>query len=218
MRKTDNFELNLIDAEEFVSVEDLNENAQKTDEILKEHDTPEYDVSEQTNVEKLSSGESLKVALRKLAKAVADYISHKADQVVHITAEERTAWNAKLGTDKIAANLTTTTEGMVLAAAMGKNLKEQIDTNATDISTLNSNMFSTMLKEGITNANTRFTGLLWNGGGKNIENCPLENGLLVSISIVNSTVGFQLFIGYQNSGFWYRDITNTFDNDWIQIK
>ena len=99
---------------------------------MKSLDTPEYDISLQKDVENLSSGESLRVALRKLAKAVADYISHKADEVAHITAEERTAWNAKLGTEKIAANLTTDTDGMVLAAAMGKNLQEQI-------STLNSN-------------------------------------------------------------------------------
>lgn len=139
MRKTENFELNLLDGEDFVNKDVLNDNAEKIDQKLKEHDTPEYDTSLQKDVENLSSGESLKVALRKLAKAVADYISHKADQVVHITAEERTAWNAKLGADKIAANLTTTTEGMVLAAAMGKTLKGQIDKNATDISTLNSN-------------------------------------------------------------------------------
>lgn len=140
MRKTENFELNLLDGEDFVNKDVLNDNAERIDQTLKEHDTPEYEVSEQTNVEKLSSGESLKVALRKLAKAVADYISHKADQVAHITAEERTAWTAKLGAEKIAANLTTTTEGMVLAAAMGKTLKEQIDTNASAISTLNSNL------------------------------------------------------------------------------
>ena len=99
-----------------------------------------YKISEQEEVEELKSGEILKTALRKLAKAVADYISHKADEVAHITEEERTAWTAKLGAEKIAANLTTTTEGMVLAAAMGKTLKEQIDTNASAISTLNSNI------------------------------------------------------------------------------
>ena len=98
-----------------------------------------YNVSEQKKVEQLKSGESLKVALRKLAKAVADYISHKADEVAHITAEERTAWNAKLGAEKIAANLTTDTDGMVLAAAMGKNLQEQI-------SILNSNNAAKRIK------------------------------------------------------------------------
>lgn len=124
MRKTENFKLNLLDAEDFVNREDLNDNAEKIDATLKEHDTPEYDVSEQTKVEGLTSGESIKVALRKLAKAVADYISHKADEVAHITAEERTAWTAKLGAEKIAANLTTTTAGMVLDATMGKQLQD----------------------------------------------------------------------------------------------
>ena len=140
MRATANKKLNLLDAEDFVNREVLNENTEKIDEVLKTLEEPEHDTTKQTEVEELESGESLKVALRKLAKAVADYISHKADKVAHITAEERTAWNAKLGVEKIAANLTTDTDGMVLAAAMGKNLKEQIDTNANAISTLNSNL------------------------------------------------------------------------------
>lgn len=204
MRKSTNYELNLLDEDDFYSEELLNANAEKIDEVLKSLDNPDYDVEEQSDVEELEPGESLTISIRKLAKAVkdyishksdtknphkvtksqvglsdvpnvttnnqtptytvassvteltsgetlstacgklakavADYISHKADVVAHITAEERNAWNAKLGADKIAANLTTTTEGMVLAAAMGKTLKEQIDKNATDISTLNSNL------------------------------------------------------------------------------
>lgn len=139
MQKTDNYELNLPEAEDFFNIEDFNDNTKKIDEVLESLENPEHDTGKQAEVEELASGESLKVALRKLAKAVADYISHKADKVAHITATERTAWNAKLGVEKIAANLTTDTDGMVLAAAMGKNLKEQIDTNANAISTLNSN-------------------------------------------------------------------------------
>lgn len=137
MRKSENYEMNLFDEDEFYNEERFNENTEKIDEALKSLENPEYDVSKQTEVEKLSSRESLKVALRKLAKAVADYISHKADKVAHITEKERTTWDAKLGVEKIAANLTTDKEGMVLAAAMGKTLKEQIDTNASAISALN---------------------------------------------------------------------------------
>ncbi|MBQ2801743.1 MAG: hypothetical protein IJF03_10145 [Lachnospiraceae bacterium] len=141
MKKSEIYEMNLFDEDDFYSEELINENTQKIEEVMKSLEKPEHDTTEQTNVEELESGESLKIALRKLAKSVADYISHKADQVAHITAAERTAWNAKLGAEKIAANLTTDTDGMVLAAAMGKNLKEQIDTNANAISTLNSNLF-----------------------------------------------------------------------------
>lgn len=79
---------------------------------------------------------------------------------------------------------------------------------------LNSNMFSTMPKEGITNANIRFTGIAWNDS--NIKNCPSDNGLLYSINY--AATGFQLFIGYQNTGIWYRDTTNTMDNNWIKIS
>lgn len=139
MRATENYELNLLDAEDFVNREVLNENTEKIDEVLKTLEEPEHDTTKQAEVEELESGESLKVALRKLAKAVADYISHKADKVAHITAEERTAWNAKLGTEKIVANLTTTEAGMLLDATMGKKLQDQVTTNANSISTLNSN-------------------------------------------------------------------------------
>lgn len=113
----------------YATLEDYEEQNVRLEEVdgkLKELDTPEYDISEQTNVEQLSSGESLKVALRKLAKAVADYISHKADQVVHITAEERTAWNAKLGAEDIANNTTTMSAGKVLDARQGKTLSDTI--------------------------------------------------------------------------------------------
>ena len=88
MRKTDNFELNLLDAEAFVNREDLNGNAEKIDEILKKHDTPEYDVAQQKDVEELTSGESLRTALRKLAKVVKEFISHTKDKISHLTEEE----------------------------------------------------------------------------------------------------------------------------------
>lgn len=50
------------------------------DTKVKENDTPEYDISLQKDVEQLSSGESLKVALRKIAKAVKTLIEHLANK------------------------------------------------------------------------------------------------------------------------------------------
>lgn len=44
---------------------------------------------------KLTSGEKLSVAIGKIAKAIADLISHIADKTVHTSAEERTKWNGK---------------------------------------------------------------------------------------------------------------------------
>lgn len=41
----------------------------------------------------IASGEKLTVMLGKLAKALADFITHKADTVKHITVTERTNWN-----------------------------------------------------------------------------------------------------------------------------
>lgn len=77
MRKTENFELNLLDGEDFVNKDVLNDNAEKIDQKLKEHDTPEYDISLQKDVEELTSGERISTALRKLAKATKDYTTHK---------------------------------------------------------------------------------------------------------------------------------------------
>lgn len=45
----------------------------------------------------LTSGEKLSVAMGKIAKAISSLISHLADGTRHITAAERTAWNAKSG-------------------------------------------------------------------------------------------------------------------------
>lgn len=89
MRKTENFELNLMDGDDFVNKDTLNENTKKVEEVLKQHENPEYDVSEQEEVEELTSGESLKTAFRKLARAVKELIAHMKDTAVHFTEEER---------------------------------------------------------------------------------------------------------------------------------
>lgn len=41
----------------------------------------------------IASGEKLTVMLGKIAKALADFIAHKADMVIHVTGTERTNWN-----------------------------------------------------------------------------------------------------------------------------
>lgn len=45
----------------------------------------------------LTSGEKLSVAMGKISRAITNLISHLADGTRHITAAERTAWNAKTG-------------------------------------------------------------------------------------------------------------------------
>lgn len=45
----------------------------------------------------LTSGEKLSVAMGKISRAITSLISHLADGTRHITAAERTAWNAKTG-------------------------------------------------------------------------------------------------------------------------
>ena len=55
--------------------------------------TPTYTVASANA--NLTSGEKISVAFGKIAKAISSLISHLADSVSHITAAERTAWNAK---------------------------------------------------------------------------------------------------------------------------
>lgn len=64
--------------------------------------TPTY--TEASTLAALTSGEKLSVAFGKIAKAVSNLISHLADSVKHITAAERTAWNAKLDKTATAAD------------------------------------------------------------------------------------------------------------------
>ena len=56
--------------------------------------TPTYTVASANAA--LTSGEKLSVALGKIAKAVSSLIAHLSDSVSHITAAERTKWNAKM--------------------------------------------------------------------------------------------------------------------------
>lgn len=64
--------------------------------------TPTYTVATANTA--LSSGEKLSIAFGKIAKAISSLISHLADTVGHITAAERTAWNAKLDKTAMAAD------------------------------------------------------------------------------------------------------------------
>lgn len=63
--------------------------------------TPTYTAT--TTLSALTSGEKLSAAFGKLAKAVADLITHLADTTKHITAAERTTWNAR--TKKYSADI-----------------------------------------------------------------------------------------------------------------
>ena len=89
------------------------------------------------------------------------------------------------------------------------------------IDTLNSNLteiLSTPIRQRFDlekNANQFFTGIIW-CSNNDLQNYPLVNGLL--FSVVSGDVGFQIAIGYQNSGMYYRDITNTIYNSWVRIN
>ncbi len=55
--------------------------------------TPTYTAA--TTIAGLTSGEKLSAALAKIARAIADLISHLADTTKHITSAERTSWNTR---------------------------------------------------------------------------------------------------------------------------
>ena len=123
MTKTTNLELNKPDGNDFYSIELQNENMDILDSEVKKSinhianvnnphgvtktqvglgnvpnvatndQTPTYTVA--SNNTALSSGEKISVALGKIARCINSLISHLADSVSHITATERTAWNAK---------------------------------------------------------------------------------------------------------------------------
>lgn len=87
----------------------------------------------------LSSGEKLSVAMGKLAKAVVDLIAHIGDAVKHITAAERTKWNAvtnkvdKVSGKQLSTNDYTTAEKTKLAGiAEGAEVNVQVDWKASD--------------------------------------------------------------------------------------
>ena len=74
MQKTENYEMNLPEQEDFFNVDHFNQNTEKTDEILKSLENPEYE--ETGELAELISGEGLKTAFGKMAKAVKSLISH----------------------------------------------------------------------------------------------------------------------------------------------
>ena len=55
--------------------------------------------SEDRELKELKSGEGLSALMGKLAKTVKDVIAHLADNIRHVTAAERTAWNGKAAGD-----------------------------------------------------------------------------------------------------------------------
>lgn len=88
--------------------------------------TPTY--TQADTLGNLVSGEKLTVSMGKIMKAIADLIVHKADAVLHVTAAERTKWNAvtnkvdKVSGKQLSTNDYTTAEKNKLAGvAEGAN-------------------------------------------------------------------------------------------------
>ena len=65
----------------------------KVPNVATNDQTPTY--VEASTLATLTSGEKISVAFGKIKKAITDFIAHIANATMHITAAERTAWNAK---------------------------------------------------------------------------------------------------------------------------
>ena len=80
--------------------------------------TPAYTAS--SALSELSSGEKLSVAFGKLAKAIKDLITHIADNVRHVTAAERSAWNGKAASNHSHPAASASAAGLMSAADKSK--------------------------------------------------------------------------------------------------
>lgn len=91
-----------------------------------------------TTLANLTSGEKLGAAMGKIAKAIADFIAHKADAVLHVTATERTNWNdanTKKHTHSNKGVIDKLTQAMLdklAGIASGAEVNVQPDWNVTD--------------------------------------------------------------------------------------
>lgn len=99
--------------------------------------TPTY--TQADTLGNLVSGEKLTVSMGKIMKAIADLIAHKADAVLHVTAAERTKWNAvtnkvdKVSGKQLSTNDYTTAEKNKLAGiAAGAEVNVQPDWSQTN--------------------------------------------------------------------------------------
>ncbi len=82
--------------------------------VVTNDQTPTY--SESASVSNLTSGEKLSAALGKIAKAVRELISHMGDNVRHISAAERSAWNGKAASNHSHSAASASAAGFMSAA------------------------------------------------------------------------------------------------------
>ena len=78
-----------------VNITKANVGLENVPNVATNDQTPTYTIASANA--NLTSGEKLSTAMGKIAKAISSLISHLADGTRHITAAERTAWNAKSG-------------------------------------------------------------------------------------------------------------------------
>ena len=105
--------------------------------VTTNNQTPTF--SQVTTLDNISSGEKLTVMLGKIEKAIADFISHKADIVLHIKGTERINWNdanSKKHTHSNKSVVDKLTQAMLDKLAgidAGAEVNVQPDWNETDI-------------------------------------------------------------------------------------
>ena len=79
---------------------------------------------------------------------------------------------------------------------------------------LNSDLFK--FQANVSDANLFYNGLAF-CSANGIANCPSADGLLIAYRNSSGNIGSQFFIGYQNTGCWYRDVTNNSAREWVKL-
>lgn len=98
--------------------------------VTTDNQTPSF--TQATTLENIKTAEKLSVMLGKIAKAIADFITHKGDKNIHITSSERTQWNEASALDSVAFSQDTST-GKLLLAMKNKSANPDNNTHKSPI-------------------------------------------------------------------------------------
>lgn len=163
--------------------------------------TPTY--TQASTLANLTNGEKLSVSMGKMAKAIADLITHKADTVLHITSAERTKWNAvtnkvdKVSGKQLSTNDYTTAE---------KNKLSGIAEGANDYTHPASHPSSMITQDATHRFVTDTEKSTWNGKAAGNH----THSSIVCIDITGTTVDVNTYnlSGGSPSIQWYVEKTN----------
>ncbi|MDE7281913.1 MAG: hypothetical protein K2N36_09275, partial [Ruminiclostridium sp.] len=179
--------------------------------------TPTYAAA--AKLGELVSGEKLSGAFGKIAKAVKELITHLADNVRHITAAERTAWNGKAAGDHTHSNMKGASSdaagaaGLVPAPAAGSTARDFLSAAGTWRSPFRSGDESA----GQNLDDCKKGGVYFFVGNAMPENAPVSGaGWLMTLENSSNYVK-QLWFRLSSSVIYVRACSNGTWSDWKQL-